>query len=119
MIANEQSDAMESRLPTDPSYWTGLLSKIVADAAPLLKEYRTWKPWWLPIARFGPSLSLAAAAAVAAVWFITLAGAGAPATVSQFEYALAPHDPVARTFVLSAAPPDISILLPLNQEGSR
>ena len=117
MISNERSDAMESRLPTDPSYWTGLSNKIVADAAPLLEEYRTWRPWWLPIARFGPSLSLASAAAVAAVWFITPVGAGAPNTVSQFEYALAPPDPVARTFVLSAAPPDISILLPLHQEG--
>ena len=60
---------------------------------------------------------MAAAAALAAVWLMP-SGAGL-SRESELEIALAPSDPAAREFVLSAAPPDISTLLPFHQEGSR
>ncbi len=119
MSSNQRAGRTERRLPTDPKYWNALSHRIVGGAEPILEEYRTWEPWWNPLARFGPSLGLAAAAsAVAVALFVAPAGAGATSG-SQVMSALAPRDSVAREFVLSTEPPDITTLLPLRQEESR
>lgn len=118
MMTPQDSDQRPApRLPADPAYWARLSDRIVASAAPVLEEHRTWAPWWSPLARFGPPLGLAAAAAVAGVMLTTSSGPAAERPA--FERALAPDDPVAAGLVLSAGPPDISTLLTLHTEGSR
>ncbi len=117
-MQDEHEAHVKPRLPADPAYWTGLTSRIVAGAEPMLEELRTREPWWKPLARFGPPLGVAAAtAALAVIWLFP--GGAEPSTASQLEIALGPSDPVARAFVLSPAPPDISTLFSLHQEEAR
>ena len=89
MRPNEPDDRLTSRLPADPEYWNALANRIVTGAAPLLEEHRTWAPWWKPLARFGPSLGITAAAAAAAVVIAIAPGhRAAPDQGRQFQQAL-------------------------------
>lgn len=118
MMTPQDSDLRPApRLPKDPAYWARLSDRIVVSAAPILEDHRTWAPWWSPVARFAPSLGLAAAAAVVAVMLMPSSGPGAEPPA--FEVALAPDHPVAAGLVLSAGPPDITTLLTLDPEAAR
>ncbi len=119
MTSNKQDGGIEPRLPTDPAYWNNLSSRIVSGAEPVLEEYRTWEPWWKPLANFGPSLGVAAAAAVLVFWLVAPDRDGDRTFGSSVQHALAPPDPVAQNFVLSAAPPDIGALFALREEEPR
>jgi hypothetical protein len=118
MNPNKQDGGIESRLPTDPAYWNNLASRIVTGAEPVLEEYRTWEPWWKPLANFGPSLGVAAAAAALVFWLVAPDRGVNQTFGSHVQHALAPPDPVAQDFVLSMAPPDIGALFAMREEGS-
>ena len=119
MISNEQGGGIEPRLPTDLAYWSSLSNRIVTGAEPILEEYRTWEPWWKPLANFGPSIGVAAAAAALVIWLVAPDRGENQTFGSHVQHALAPSDPVAQDFVLSAAPPDIGAFFVKREEESR
>jgi hypothetical protein len=119
MISNEQSGGIEPRLPTDPVYWSNLVNRIVTGAEPVLEDYRTCQPWWKPFANFGPSLGVAAAAAVLLVWLIASDEGDGREFGSRVQHALTPPDPVAQEFLIGSAPPDIGALFAMHEEEPR
>ena len=57
----------KSALDGEPALWESRLQSLMAEASPILAEYRTFRiPWWLGLAeRLRPRLAVAVAAAAA------------------------------------------------------
>jgi hypothetical protein len=106
----------ESRLPDDPSYWNALTARIVNSAESILREHREGRAWWHPLAKWSPTIGVAAAAAAFLVVIVGPPDPPPPAPLS-FAQLLSPEDPVAQAVVSGAAVADISTILLVESGG--
>ena len=113
---SEEDVTLQSRLPTNPAYWDALAQRIVADAVPLLDEYRVRHgTWWSLLAHRSPVLAAAAVLAIAATSFMLVRASTATDSSphNQVARAIGPTDPVARLFLTQETPPRVESLLPV------
>lgn len=108
----------ESRLPEDSAYWEELVRRITGSAEPLLRDRRDADAWWQPLAKWGPVIGVAAAAAAL---LVILSGppVGKEPPEFSFEQVLSPDDPVSRALVDGAEIANLSTMLLLESGGQQ
>jgi len=112
MNQQQRSDGFTPRLPDHPGYWQALAARIVDGAEPTLAELRAGQPWWKPLARLAPALSVGALAAGLAAFALLPSGTNAaPPRATALADLFDPGDPVGAVFVGGSAPELTSLLI--------
>ncbi len=102
----------ESRLPDDREYWNDLAGRIVDSAEPVLRDYQAAQLWWYPLARWGPAIGVAAAAAaIVAVATVPDTASGSAVPRPSLEEMISADNPIAQAVFGGESATNVSTIL--------